>query len=163
MERIDASDAFGLRYVNSTNYQWADERSYYIAGIRGYDYGTVIPNGEEEKKSKLPHGGILNYNSMNNVGYTARAQLSYATTFGEMQQHAINGMIGYEAISNQYDGFNDVEYGYYPDRGMAVSYEYDKESAGSEVLNNSSLENILCLVRIRRIMQYLLMRLWFMR
>ena len=43
---------FGLRYVNSTNYQWADERSYYIAGIRGYDYGTVIPNGEEEKKSK---------------------------------------------------------------------------------------------------------------
>ena len=77
---------------------------------------------------------------MNNVGYTARAQLSYATTFGEMQQHAINGMIGYEAISNQYDGFNDVEYGYYPDRGMAVSYEYDKESAGSEVLNNSSLE-----------------------
>lgn len=131
---------FGLRYVNSTNYQWADERSYYIAGIRGYDYGTVIPNGEEEKKSKLPHGGILNYNSVNNVGYTARAQLSYATTFGEMQQHAINGMIGYEATSNQYDGFNDVEYGYYPDRGMAVSYEYDKESAGSSVLNNSSLE-----------------------
>ena len=49
-------------------------------------------------------------------------------------------MIGYEATSNQYDGFNDVEYGYYPDRGMAVSYEYDKESAGSSVLNNSSLE-----------------------
>lgn len=47
---------FGMRYVNSTNYQWADERSYYIASIRGYDYGTVAPNSEEEKKSVLPHG-----------------------------------------------------------------------------------------------------------
>lgn len=131
---------FGMRYVNSTNYQWADERSYYIASIRGYDYGTVAPNSEEEKKSVLPHGGILNYSSTNNVSYTARAQFSYATLLGAMQQHAINAMIGYEANSNQYDGLSDVEYGYYPDRGMAISYEYDKESAGSGVLNNSSLD-----------------------
>ena len=131
---------FGMRYVNSTNYQWADERSYYIASIRGYDYGAVAPNSEEEKKSVLPHGGILNYSSTNNVSYTARAQFSYATLLGAMQQHAINAMIGYEANSNQYDGLSDVEYGYYPDRGMAISYEYDKESAGSGVLNNSSLD-----------------------
>ena len=50
---------FGMRYVNSTNYQWADERSYYIASIRGYDYGTVAPNSEEEKKSVLPHGKLF--------------------------------------------------------------------------------------------------------
>lgn len=69
----------------------------------------------------LPHGGILNYSSTNNVSYTARAQFSYATLLGAMQQHAINAMIGYEANSNQYDGLSDVEYGYYPDRGMAIS------------------------------------------
>ena len=66
---------FGMRYVNSTNYQWADERSYYIASIRGYDYGTVAPNSEEEKKSVLPHGGILNYSSTNNVTKVSQVKI----------------------------------------------------------------------------------------
>lgn len=121
----------GLRYANSVNYQWADERSYYIAGIRGYDYGSVLPNSAAEKASSLPHGGILNYNQTNNVGYTGRLNLSYYKMFGDSQQHIINAMLGTEANSNRYDGLNDVEWGYYPERGMNISYEYDTTTSGN--------------------------------
>lgn len=133
----------GIRYTNSLNYQWADERSYYIAEIRGYDYGSVLPNSKEESKSRLPHGGILNYSQTNNVSYTGRVQLSYTKVFGRQQQHVINVMAGYEVSSNQYDGISDVEWGYYPDRGMNISYEYDTNTSGNvsdQSGSNSSLE-----------------------
>lgn len=132
---------FGVTYSNTTNNQWADERSYYIADIRGYDYGTVAPNSPAEKQSKLPHGGILNFSTMNNVSYTGRAQLSYNLLFGEDRQHVINAMAGFEARSNQYEGYDAVEWGYFPERGMGISYEYDTSTSGNiSSSGNSSLE-----------------------
>jgi TonB-linked SusC/RagA family outer membrane protein len=143
LKNLKLQTLFGATYSNSLNNQWADERSYHIAQIRGYDYGAVAANSDAEKVSTLPHGGILNYTSMNNVSYTGRAQLTYNLMFGKNHEHIINAMGGYEVRSNQYDGYTDVEYGYYPDRGLAISYEYDTSTSGN-VSNvsgaNSSLE-----------------------
>lgn len=141
LKNLKFETMLGVNYSNSTNYQWADERSFYIAEIRGYDYGTVDPNSETEKASRLPHGGILNYASTNNVSYTGRAQLTYNLMFGSERQHIINAMAGYEARSNQYDGLNTVEWGYFPERGMNISYEYDTSTSGNSATNgdNSSL------------------------
>ena len=137
--KFDAT--FGVNYSNTTNYQWADERSFYIAQIRGYDYGAVAPNSLLEKQSRLPHGGILNYSAINSVSYTGRGQLTYNLMFGSERQHVVNAMAGYEVRSNQYDGLTDTEWGYYPERGMGISYEYDTSTSGNSPLNgdNSSL------------------------
>ncbi len=142
LKNLKFDTTFGVNYSNTTNYQWADERSYYIAQIRGYDYGAVNPNSDTEKQSRLPHGGILNYSSTNNVSYTGRAQLTYNLMFGAERQHVINAMAGFEMRSNQYDGLSDVEWGYFPERGMGISYEYDTGTSGNSAVsgNNSSLE-----------------------
>lgn len=139
---LKADLLFGVNYANSVSNSWADERSYYIAEIRGYDYGTVTPNSDDEKASRLPHGGILNYDATNNATYTGRAQLTYSKIFGPNQEHVVNVMGGYEARSNQYEGFSDVEWGYYPDRGLNISYEYDTNTSGQSDPNgkNSSLD-----------------------
>lgn len=130
---------FGVNYSNTVNKKWADERSYYIAEIRGYDYGAVTPNSEEEKASRLSKGGILLYETNNNISYTARAQLSYNKILNE--NHIINAMVGYEVRSVKNDGFNTEEWGYFPDRGLGISYEYDTNTSGSTSLSgNSSLE-----------------------
>lgn len=125
---LRANVLVGVGYTNSTQQSWADEMSYYIASIRGYDYGAVVPGSDEQKASKLPQGGILNYANTNNTSYTARVQLQYNKTFGK--DHAINVMAGYEARSVRYDGFTTVEYGYFPERGKNISYEYDSATSG---------------------------------
>lgn len=125
---LRANVLLGVGYSNSNQQSWADEMSYYIATIRGYDYGAVAPGSAEQLASKLPQGGILNYDNTNNTSYTARVQLQYNKTFGK--DHAINVMAGYEARSVQYDGFSTVEYGYFPERGKNVSYEYDSTTSG---------------------------------
>jgi len=143
LSNLRAEGLLGVVYNNSTTYQWADERSYHIAQIRGYDYGSVSPGGATEKASRLPHGGILNYTSMNNVSYTGRAQLTYNLLFGAKKEHIINAMGGFEARSNQYDGLDDTEWGYFPERGMRISYEYDTSTSGNVATGagvNSSLE-----------------------
>lgn len=140
LKNLKFESTFGVNYSNSTNYQWADERSYYIAQIRGYDYGAVDPNSETEKASRLPHGGILNYSNINNVSYTGRGQLTYNLMFGAQRQHIVNAMAGFEARSNQYDGMSTVEWGYFPERGMNISYEYDTNTSGNVTTgDNSSL------------------------
>lgn len=130
---------FGVNYSNTVNKKWADERSYYIAEIRGYDYGSVEPNSAEEKASRLSKGGILLYETNNNVSYTGRFQLSYNKVLAE--DHVLNAMLGYEVRSVKNDGFNTEEWGYFPDRGLGISYEYDTNTSGSTALSgNSSLE-----------------------
>lgn len=130
-----------VSYSGSVNNIWADEQSNAIAQVRGYDYRSVAPGSAAEKASSLPHGGILNYNSTHNTSYTGRAQLTYSKIFGRNQQHVVNAMAGYEVRSNVYSGFADTEYGYYPERGLNISYEYDSGTSGnSNPQGNSSLE-----------------------
>ena len=139
LPELTLNGLFGVNYSNTVTKKWADERSYYIAEIRGYDYGAVEPNSDEEKASRLSKGGILLYETNGNTSYTARLQASYSKVF--LEDHVVNAMLGYEVRSTKNEGFSTQEWGYFPDRGMGISYEYDTGSSGSTSMNgNSSLE-----------------------
>lgn len=139
LPELSVNTLFGVSYSNTLNQKWADERSYYIAERRGYDYGSVAPNSEEEKASRLPKGGILLYDNQNNTTYTARISATYNKVLTE--NHVINAMAGYEVRSIKYDGFKTTEWGWFPDRGLGISYEYDTGTSGSTSMSgNSSLD-----------------------
>ena len=139
LPELSLNTLFGVGYSNTLNQKWADERSYYIAERRGYDYGSVAPNSAEEKASRLAKGGILLYDNQNNISYTARISASYNKVLTE--NHVINAMAGYEVRSIKYDGFKTTEWGWFPDRGLGISYEYDTGTSNTTAFSgNSSLE-----------------------
>ena len=138
LKGLSAEALFSFRYVNTNQRQWADEQSYYIAGIRGYDYGSVLPGSADELASKLPKGGILIDSNQNQKSWTARFSLNYNTVFGN--DHVINAMLGYEARSTTYEGLKEQEYGYFPDRGNKISHEYNNNVSGSTDIYTSSLD-----------------------
>ena len=126
-----ADGMFAYSVSNTQGQQWADEQSYYISGIRGYEVGAVLPGSADELASRLPRGGILLNDDQKQKAWTARAQLNYNKAFGRDQQHVIQAMIGFEARSNKYEGLKEQEYGYFPDRGNKVSFEYNNAVSGS--------------------------------
>lgn len=127
--QADALFSYGLSDTRQT--QWADEQSYYIAGIRGYEVGAVLPGSPDELASRLARGGILIDNNQKQKTWTARMQLNYNKTFGSNFYHTIQAMAGFEARSLTYNGLKEQEYGYFPDRGNKVSYEYNNDYSGS--------------------------------
>lgn len=129
LQGLTFKGTLGINYSNTQNRKWAGERSYYIATIRGYDFGAVDPNSDEERLSALPKGGILLYSSTDQTSYTARAQLNYNAFIGD--DHTLNASGGFEMRSVEYVGFDSEEWGYFPDRGEGVSYEYDGNTAGA--------------------------------
>lgn len=78
--------------------------------------GQLLQIVKRKKPQRLSKGGILLYETNNNISYTARAQLSYNKILNE--NHIINAMVGYEVRSVKNDGFNTEEWGYFPDRGI---------------------------------------------
>ena len=124
-----ADGMFSYSISNTNQRQWADEESYYISGIRGYDVGAVLAGSADELASRLARGGILLNDDQKQTSWTARAQLNYNGTF--FQDHTIQVMAGYEARSTKYDGLKEQEYGYFPNRGNKVSYEYNNSVSGS--------------------------------
>ena len=116
--------------TNSTANVWADDHSYAVSTIRGANYGQLV-TGEKDAwlalASALPYGGILNYNFTDQQSYTFRNQLNYGKTLGREGLHAINLAIGHEIRSNVYTGQQGMEYGYMPDRGKSVDYDYSKQ------------------------------------
>lgn len=138
LKGLSAEALFSFRYANTNQRQWADEQSYYIAGIRGYDYGSVLPGSADELASKLPKGGILIDSNQDQESWTARFSLNYNTVFRD--DHVINAMLGYEARSTQYEGLKEQEYGYSPNRGNKVNHEYNNHVSGSTDIYTSSLD-----------------------
>lgn len=128
---LQADVMFAYNLSNTAQQQWADEQSYYISGIRGYEVGAVLPGSADELASRLARGGILMNDDMKQKTWTARAQLNYNRSFGHNLEHTVQAMVGYEARSNRYEGLKEQEYGYFPDRGNKVSYEYNNSVSGS--------------------------------
>ena len=120
---------FSYNVSNTNQNQWADEESYYISGIRGYEVGAVLAGSADELASRLARGGILLNEDQRQNSWTARAQINYNGTFS--QDHTIQVMAGYEARSTKYEGLKEQEYGYFPNRGNKVSYEYNNSVSGS--------------------------------
>ena len=91
--------------------------------------GAVLAGSADELASRLARGGILINEDQRQKSWTARAQINYNGTF--FDDHTIQVMAGYEARSTQYEGLKEQEYGYFPNRGNKVSYEYNNSVSGS--------------------------------
>ena len=117
---------------------WADDHSYAVSKIRGANYGELV-TGESDSwltlASVLPYGGILNYNSTNQQSYTVRNQLNYGKLLDREGDHALNVALGHEVRGNSYIGQSGVEYGYMPNRGKSVDYNYSQQANKYYVLS----------------------------
>ncbi len=98
---------------------WATEYSNYITSIRGYEYGSVLPNSAEELASPLPYGGLLNTQNNSTFNWSVRAAFVYNNTFKE--KHRLTMNLGFQMTSNKIDGFTNMRYGYLKYRGEAYA------------------------------------------
>lgn len=106
---------FSYSWNSSEIKSWATELSFYITSIRGYEYGSVLANGPEEKATKLPYGGLLYTESASTRDYTFRNSLVFDKTYNE--KHRMTLQLGIEITSNKITGNNRQEYGYLKYRG----------------------------------------------
>lgn len=65
----------------------------------------------------MPQGGQLGKNNTRQRSWTARLQLDWNKYFND-EIHNFSGGIGFEASQNRYRGYNRIDRGYFPDRGM---------------------------------------------
>ncbi|MDL2319708.1 SusC/RagA family TonB-linked outer membrane protein [Alistipes sp. OttesenSCG-928-B03] len=106
-----ASYGFSSSEVKS----YATEYSHYITQYRGYEYGSVLANSNEELASPLPYGGLVQFQNANMRNYTIRNSLVYNNTFNG--KHHVTFNIGMEARSGKTKGNNFSRYGYLYYRG----------------------------------------------
>ncbi|MBO9633887.1 MAG: SusC/RagA family TonB-linked outer membrane protein [Chitinophagaceae bacterium] len=115
---------FAYNFDRTTTQRWADEYSYYVAQIRGANFGEYPKGSIYEQASVLARGGILEKEDMNRDGYLFRNILNFNRSLGRSQQHGLNFMGGMELRSNEYKGTATKNYGYFPDRGDVIDYDY---------------------------------------
>ena len=111
------SGVFSLSKANTKDSEWANEKSYYIADLRGVNYGDELPTDRNfvETRCRLPYGGELKNDNTLSSTYTVRAGFNYFKRLHEV--HEIDVNVGTEARSVKYDGISTVQRGYLPDRG----------------------------------------------
>lgn len=112
---LEYQGLFSYASSSSDTKQYASEKSFYITDIRGYEYGSVIPNGTEEAGSRLPMGGILQTSMTNVSTITVRNSLVYDRLF--VDKHRMTLQLGLETSSSKTKGETNTRYGYMPDRG----------------------------------------------
>ena len=103
---------------------WATEYSHYITQIRGYEYGEVIANSDEQHASVLPFGGLLQLEEAKNRDWSFRAAILYNNVFNEKHRLTVN--LGLQANSTKQDGSTNMRYGYLFYRGETFA-EVPKE------------------------------------
>lgn len=141
IDGLEFNGVYSYSAASSEQRKWAGERSFYIAQIRDYNYGDprVIPGGNLEASSFLPHGGLLDTQSMSNRNYTFRNSLIYNRTFNKV--HALTLNAGIEVTSEKSTGFKNLRYGYNLDRGLgfaqvtAPSFQYGSTPMTSSTAN----------------------------
>lgn len=142
LKGLQFESSFGLNTSNVFGESYADEQSAYITRLRGYEFGTQRPIDDLYKKSQLPHGGELNTTENRNFNYTWRNMISYSYLLKE--RHRFSIMFGEETRSNKYDGVASTVYGYFPERGKAVSMppamvqDSDGKMIKNDILNRYS-------------------------
>jgi TonB-linked SusC/RagA family outer membrane protein len=107
---------FGYNQTLATTY--ATELSNYITTTRGYEYGTAVPGSVAYLSSPLPVGGVYNAFSVSNQSVTFRNSLAYSKRL-RSGKDGLSVMVGQEIRSSKYDGLNQTNYGYLPDRGQS--------------------------------------------
>ncbi|WP_082986882.1 MULTISPECIES: SusC/RagA family TonB-linked outer membrane protein [Butyricimonas] len=119
---------FAYMDSRSLGIKYASERSYYMANKRGYDYGAVPIGGTQEKLSQYPYGGYYQRRDENMTKWELRGTLRYNKSWQET--HTISLLGGGQITSRKSSGFTTDEYGYFPDRGHSIFYEYNKDDSG---------------------------------
>ena len=108
----------GLTTTTNLTESWMGEKSFYIANLRGWDYGEK-PAGDIAMKGILD-GGIYSNGMMNQYDWTVRNQINYNFTLNEV--HNFNIDLGQEAKSTIYKGTQGSVFpGYMPDEGKTFS------------------------------------------
>lgn len=109
--------SYGSSSVESKEY--ATERSFYMTQIRGYEYGTALPNSNEEKGSRVPFGGVLNKGLSSVSAITVRNSLTYSDYLNEKNMLLLTA--GLETNSTRTTGDINLRYGYLRDRGESFA------------------------------------------
>ena len=91
-------------YAIATNKikSWATEYTHYIAQIRGYEVGEILPNSAEQYASILPFGGLLQSEYAQTKNYSFRSSLVYNKLFNEDHRLTLN--LGFQVNSVEQDG-----------------------------------------------------------
>lgn len=113
----------GLDYQGLVSYssssadvkKYATERSFYIASLRGYDYGAYESSAPEFAYTRLPFGGLLETGLTDVSTITVRNALIYDRMFKEI--HRLTLQLGIETNSTKTRGTTGKRYGYLKDRG----------------------------------------------
>lgn len=113
----------GLQYQGLMSYaststdtkKFATDKSFYIAAIRGYDYGAYTNAAPETGYSPLPFGGLLETGLSDITALTVRNALVYDRLIAE--RHRIVAQLGIETNSVKSKGSNNTRYGYLYNRG----------------------------------------------
>lgn len=108
----------GLTTTTNLTESWMGEKSFYIADLRGWDYGDK-PSGDISMKGILD-GGIYSNGMMNQYDWTVRNQINYNFTLNE--KHNFNIDLGQEAKSTIYKGSQGSVFpGYMPEEGKTFT------------------------------------------
>lgn len=139
----------------SSQEEYADEDSYYVAQKRGTNFGYKFENEEgskayedyKDKYCQIPFGGIFQETSTRSNSYTARAYLSFDKKLGE---HNLSLFGGFDLHSSSYTGQKQTVYGYMRDRGRTVTWidpaqwdEYRKTTSSLRPMFTDSRDNTL--------------------
>ncbi len=119
---------FAYRDGRSLGIRSANEQSYYMAEKRGYDYNTQALASMPVKLSQYPYGGFYERRDQENNRWELRGTLKFQHVWNEA--HALTLMGGGQISSVKNTGHNSSDYGYFPDRGETIYYEYNGVDAG---------------------------------
>ncbi len=125
---LEFGTLFGYNSVNLESKQWATDKSYYVARIRGYNY-TTTPDTALFNVSSLPYGGILSLKTNSAQTISMRNTLNFDRAFFD-GDHTLNILAGMEVSSNRPELFSTTEYGYYPDQGNRIANDYGRAGQG---------------------------------
>ncbi|WP_343561514.1 SusC/RagA family TonB-linked outer membrane protein [Sphingobacterium sp.] len=114
------TSTFGGTLSTINNEQYSTERSFDVATVRGYDYGTVVPGSMDELNSPLPFGGIFDQNYTNLYKYSWRNVLNYRKLLFNGRDQ-LTFLIGQEINSSKRLGNSQFQYGYLKDRGESFA------------------------------------------
>ncbi|PWS30150.1 SusC/RagA family TonB-linked outer membrane protein [Pedobacter paludis] len=109
---------YGYNQTNGATY--STERTNAITQLRGFEYGTAVPNSVDYLASRIPVGGVYNSFAVNNQTTTFRNTLAFNKSLRN-NKDGLNVMVGQEIRSSKYDGLKQTNYGYMPDRGQSFA------------------------------------------
>lgn len=118
-ENLNLNSLVSFGYTSTVGEAYSTEYSYYMSGIRGYDYGSYYPGDLEYEQSKVPIGGELTNTQYTNFSWSARVQANYNKV---IDKHSFGATLGYQMSSKKYTGNSTKTYGYMPDRGKTFAY-----------------------------------------